>query len=111
MAGRLAEEVVILTHGNEDRKEELERLIAASVLEKTTVNTRKIKKAENLDGKDGNRIRVWFEDGAKKELGFLAYLSKSRLTLLCLAWNICEAPVVTSNIQFDDEFDDEGHQY
>lgn len=72
MAGRLAGEVVIYTSGNEDRKEELEGLIKRSVL-KTKVDSRTIGKVENLEGMDGERIRVWFEDGVKEELAFIAH--------------------------------------
>lgn len=72
MAGRLAEEVIILTNGNEARKGELKEMIAGSVL-KTTVDSRRIEKVENLDGMDGKRIRIWFEDRMEEDLGFVTH--------------------------------------
>jgi thioredoxin reductase len=72
MAGRLAEEVVILTNGDEGMKEALEVAIKGSVL-KTTVDSRRVSKVENLKEEDGVRIRMWFEDGSKEDLGFLAH--------------------------------------
>lgn len=74
MAGRLAENVVVFTNGDEGGKVGLERDIGESVL-KTTVDARKIARFENLEGgEDGARIRVWFEDGSKEDLGFLAHM-------------------------------------
>jgi len=73
MAGRLAEEVVIFTNGDEGRKEELEIAIKDSVL-RMTVESRKISRVENMEVKNGMRIRVFFEDGSEEDLGFVAHM-------------------------------------
>ena len=73
MAQRMADEVVILTNGDEKVKADLEAAISATIL-KVKVDPRKISRIEKLDMESNERVAIHFDGGEKDMLGFMVHL-------------------------------------
>ena len=81
-ANRLAEKVIIYTHGNETVTKDLEAALSQCKAESKTrknitVDSRKIVRL--VKGPEGGEVEVHLEDGKKKLQGFLAHKPKGEL--------------------------------
>ena len=81
-ANRLAEKVIIYTHGNENVTKDIEAALSQCKAESKTrknisVDSRKIVRL--VKGPKGGEVEVHLEDGEKKLQGFLAHKPKGEL--------------------------------